>query len=108
MPWRRPDCMSSEQKLGEASCTAGSFGCVVLFTPLSSARPFCIGRAQRNAVKACLYCYGKGVAKISSKHQVTVPVAALEEAGVQRVYLQWLDLDDLEGMRDTVDAVRGT
>jgi tRNA (Thr-GGU) A37 N-methylase len=35
-------------------------------------------------------------------------IAALVEAGVQRVYLQWLDLDDLEGMRDTVDAVRGT
>ncbi len=30
-----------------------------------------------------LYCYGKGMSRISGKHQVTVPVAALEEAGLQ-------------------------
>jgi bifunctional DNA-binding transcriptional regulator/antitoxin component of YhaV-PrlF toxin-antitoxin module len=30
-----------------------------------------------------LYCYRKGVPKISTKHQVTVPVAALEEAGLR-------------------------
>jgi AbrB family looped-hinge helix DNA binding protein len=29
-----------------------------------------------------LYWYGKGVPKISTKHQVTVPVAVLEEAGL--------------------------
>ena len=29
-----------------------------------------------------LYCYRKGMPKISTKHQVTVPVAALEEAGL--------------------------
>lgn len=29
-----------------------------------------------------LYRYGKGVPKISTKNQVTVPVAALEEAGL--------------------------
>ncbi len=30
-----------------------------------------------------LYCYGKGMARISTKHQVTVPVAALTEAGLR-------------------------
>lgn len=34
-------------------------------------------------------------------------VAALEEAGVQRWYVQWLDLDDLDAMKDTVSIVRG-
>ncbi|HSM44000.1 MAG TPA: LLM class flavin-dependent oxidoreductase [Acidimicrobiia bacterium] len=34
-------------------------------------------------------------------------VAALEEAGVERFYVQWLDLDDLDTMKDTVAIVRG-
>lgn len=34
-------------------------------------------------MSARLYCYRKGVPKISTKHQVTVPVAALEEAGLR-------------------------
>jgi alkanesulfonate monooxygenase SsuD/methylene tetrahydromethanopterin reductase-like flavin-dependent oxidoreductase (luciferase family) len=45
---------------------------------------------------------------VGTPDRIAEQIAALEEAGVQRVYLQWLDLDDLEGMRDTVDAVRGT
>ena len=32
-------------------------------------------------------------------------VAALEEAGVERIYIQWLDLDDLDGMREAVSVV---
>lgn len=44
---------------------------------------------------------------VGTPDRVAEQIAALEEAGVQRVYLQWLDLDDLDGMRDTVDAVRG-
>lgn len=39
--------------------------------------------------------------------QAAEMVAALEEAGVQRLYVQWLDLDDLDGMRETVSIVRG-
>ena len=39
--------------------------------------------------------------------RVADSVVALEEAGVERLYLQWLDLDDLEGMRETVSIVRG-
>ena len=31
----------------------------------------------------------------------------LEEAGVERIYVQWLDLDDLDPMKETVDIVRG-
>ena len=33
-------------------------------------------------------------------------VAALADAGVQRIYVQWLDLSDLEGMRETMTVVR--
>jgi alkanesulfonate monooxygenase SsuD/methylene tetrahydromethanopterin reductase-like flavin-dependent oxidoreductase (luciferase family) len=44
---------------------------------------------------------------VGTPDRVAEQIAALENAGVQRVYLQWLDLDDLDGMRDTVDAVRG-
>jgi alkanesulfonate monooxygenase SsuD/methylene tetrahydromethanopterin reductase-like flavin-dependent oxidoreductase (luciferase family) len=39
--------------------------------------------------------------------RVTETIAALEEAGVERIYVQWLDLDDLDGMRETVSVVRG-
>lgn len=34
-------------------------------------------------------------------------VASLEEAGVERIYVQWLDLDDLVGMQETVTIIRG-
>lgn len=34
-------------------------------------------------------------------------VAALEEVGVQRIYVQWLDLDDLDGMKETLTVIRG-
>ncbi|HEX6299025.1 MAG TPA: LLM class flavin-dependent oxidoreductase [Acidimicrobiia bacterium] len=44
---------------------------------------------------------------VGTPDRVAESVAALEEAGVQRIYLQWLDLDDLGGMRDTVSIVRG-
>jgi alkanesulfonate monooxygenase SsuD/methylene tetrahydromethanopterin reductase-like flavin-dependent oxidoreductase (luciferase family) len=39
--------------------------------------------------------------------RVAEKVAALEEAGVQRLYLQWLDLDDYEGMARMIELVRG-
>ena len=34
-------------------------------------------------------------------------VRALEEAGVDRIYVQWLDLDDLDSMKETVSVLRG-
>ena len=39
--------------------------------------------------------------------QAAESVAALEEAGIERFYVQWLDLDDLDTMKDTVEIVRG-
>jgi hypothetical protein len=33
-------------------------------------------------------------------------VAALAGAGVERIYVQWLDLSDLDGMRETMTVVR--
>jgi alkanesulfonate monooxygenase SsuD/methylene tetrahydromethanopterin reductase-like flavin-dependent oxidoreductase (luciferase family) len=45
---------------------------------------------------------------IGTPDRVAETVARLEEAGVERIYIQWLDLDDLNTMKDTVDIVRGT
>lgn len=39
--------------------------------------------------------------------QVKEKIAALEEAGVERVYLQWLDLSDYDGLARTLELVRG-
>jgi alkanesulfonate monooxygenase SsuD/methylene tetrahydromethanopterin reductase-like flavin-dependent oxidoreductase (luciferase family) len=44
---------------------------------------------------------------VGTPDRVAESVAALEEAGVERVYVQWLDLNDSDGMRDTVSIVRG-
>jgi alkanesulfonate monooxygenase SsuD/methylene tetrahydromethanopterin reductase-like flavin-dependent oxidoreductase (luciferase family) len=40
-------------------------------------------------------------------NQVREKVAAFEEAGVERIYLQWLDLSDFDGLAQTLDLVRG-
>ena len=39
--------------------------------------------------------------------QLREKLAALEEAGVERLYLQWLDLADYDGLARMVDLVRG-
>jgi alkanesulfonate monooxygenase len=44
---------------------------------------------------------------VGTTQQAAETIAALEEAGVQRVYVQWLDLDDLDGMKETVTVLRG-
>lgn len=44
---------------------------------------------------------------VGTPDRVAETVAALEEAGVQRWYVQWLDLDDLDTMKDTVSIARG-
>lgn len=44
---------------------------------------------------------------VGTPERAAETVAALEDAGVERIYVQWLDLDDLDGMRDTVTVVRG-
>ncbi|MGH8951342.1 MAG: LLM class flavin-dependent oxidoreductase [Acidimicrobiia bacterium] len=38
--------------------------------------------------------------------RVQESIAGLEEAGVQRIYLQWLDLSDYDGLAKTLDLVR--
>jgi len=43
---------------------------------------------------------------VGTPDRVAETVAALREAGVQRIYVQWLDLDDLGGMRETMTVVR--
>ena len=43
---------------------------------------------------------------VGTPDRVAETVAGLEDAGVQRIYVQWLDLDDLDTMKDTVDIVR--
>jgi len=39
--------------------------------------------------------------------QVKEKIATLEEAGVERIYLQWLDLSDYDGLARTLELVRG-
>ncbi len=39
--------------------------------------------------------------------QAAETIAALEEAGVQRIYVQWLDLDNSDRMFETVEILRG-
>lgn len=34
-------------------------------------------------------------------------ISALQDVGVERVYVQWLDLNDLDSMKETVDILRG-
>ncbi|MGB7860842.1 MAG: LLM class flavin-dependent oxidoreductase [Acidimicrobiia bacterium] len=44
---------------------------------------------------------------IGTPDRVAETVGQLEEAGLERLYVQWLDLDDFDGMVETVDIVRG-
>lgn len=43
---------------------------------------------------------------VGTPDRVAETVTGLEEAGVDRIYIQWLDLADLDTMKDTVDIVR--
>jgi alkanesulfonate monooxygenase SsuD/methylene tetrahydromethanopterin reductase-like flavin-dependent oxidoreductase (luciferase family) len=43
---------------------------------------------------------------VGTPDRVAETVATLGEAGVERIYVQWLDLDDLDGMRETMTVVR--
>jgi hypothetical protein len=44
---------------------------------------------------------------VGTLDRVADTVASLEDAGVDRIYVQWLDLTDLDGMKETVSIVRG-
>ncbi|MGD2101829.1 MAG: LLM class flavin-dependent oxidoreductase [Acidimicrobiia bacterium] len=48
----------------------------------------------------------RGIPHGTTSH-VAEQLTALEEAGVDRFYVQWLDLDDLDAMKETVSVVRG-
>lgn len=48
----------------------------------------------------------RGIPHGTGSH-VAEQLIALEEAGVERFYVQWLDLDDLDAMKETVSVVRG-
>jgi alkanesulfonate monooxygenase SsuD/methylene tetrahydromethanopterin reductase-like flavin-dependent oxidoreductase (luciferase family) len=50
--------------------------------------------------------FDEGGIPVGTPERAAETVAALEEAGVQRIYLQWLDLDDMVGMKETVSIVR--
>ncbi len=52
--------------------------------------------------------YSQNGFPVGTPGRVADTVAALEEAGVDRIYVQWLDLDDLDTMKDTVDIIRGS
>ena len=44
---------------------------------------------------------------IGTPNQAAETIAALEEAGVDRIYVQWLDLDRSDRMFETIDILRG-
>jgi len=51
--------------------------------------------------------YVDGGIPVGNPGRAAETVAALEQAGVERIYVQWLDLDDLDSMKETVTIVRG-
>jgi alkanesulfonate monooxygenase SsuD/methylene tetrahydromethanopterin reductase-like flavin-dependent oxidoreductase (luciferase family) len=44
---------------------------------------------------------------VGAHDRVAEQIAALEEAGVERMYVQWIDLDDLDGMKQTIEVLTG-
>jgi alkanesulfonate monooxygenase SsuD/methylene tetrahydromethanopterin reductase-like flavin-dependent oxidoreductase (luciferase family) len=42
---------------------------------------------------------------VGTSAQAAERITALEEAGVERMYVQWIDLDDLDGMKQTFEAL---
>ena len=39
--------------------------------------------------------------------RVSEQIAALDEAGVERMYVQWIDLDDMDGMKSSFEVLTG-
>ncbi len=82
-------------------------------SPLVDGR-VCIWRQSSEVKrKVAARTQGKRSAQDLRRHGVVVGIpaefreqlAALEQAGVQRVMLQWLDLDDLEGLEALAKAI---
>ncbi len=72
----------------------------------------CVFGKDANALNAKLSARNRTVEQLrergivaGSSEQVKEQLKELEEAGLQRVMLQWLDLDDLEGLEALAMAV---
>ena len=72
----------------------------------------CVFGKDDSALKEKLTERGKTVKQLQqrgivagSKNEVVEQLQELEQAGLQRIMLQWLDLDDLDGMRALAKAV---
>ena len=91
---------------------------------LLSARGRASGSMRRSLMTGCVFAkdeqglqrklQARGITKKELRTRGTVAAAGSEikeqlqefaEVGVQRVMLQWLELDDLEGLRDLAKAV---
>ena len=44
---------------------------------------------------------------IGDSKRVNDQISALEDAGVERIYVQWIDLDDMDGMKRTFEVITG-
>ncbi|MEX1038884.1 MAG: LLM class flavin-dependent oxidoreductase [Acidimicrobiia bacterium] len=44
---------------------------------------------------------------VGTPERVAEQIAALEEAGVERMYVQWIDFENLEGMKQSFEALAG-
>lgn len=63
------------------------------------------GQLSEGSRRGGLYCYGKGMPRISTKNQVTIPVAVLEEAGLHagdQVVVEALEEGELRIRRGAV------
>jgi hypothetical protein len=47
---------------------------------------------------------GRGII-VGTAHEVTERLGRLDEAGVQRVMLQWLEMEDIDGLEAMADSV---
>ena len=68
------------------------FGCVALIT----------GKSLDEVVAAL---HAAGTAIVGTPETVLARIHDYEAAGVQELMLQWLDLDDLDGLKLLADAV---
>jgi alkanesulfonate monooxygenase SsuD/methylene tetrahydromethanopterin reductase-like flavin-dependent oxidoreductase (luciferase family) len=72
----------------------------------------CVFGRDEAALKEKLFARGRTVEQLQARGvvagspaQVRESLRALEEAGLQRIMLQWLDLDDLAGLEALAKAV---
>lgn len=44
---------------------------------------------------------------VGHKQRAAEKIAALDEAGIDRMYVQWIDLDDMDGLKSTFEVLEG-